>query len=1666
MADLTIQGEVVVTSEKAESAFDRVAGKADRMASEIAGAAGKAGQAVDGIGAGAEKGAERFTRAEARMRDSIRRSTQELQLLGKTASEKLEFNIGTKGLDATKFAPYLEQLKQAERAHQIATGSLDKMGVSAGQTRAALAQLPMQFSDIVVSLQGGQAPLTVFLQQGAQIKDAFGGAGNAAKALGGYVLGMVNPLTLAAGAVATLGLAYYQGSKEADAFRRSLVMTGNAAGTTAGEMQAMAAKISMSGGTQGNAASVLAQLAGTGEVSRANMVKFGEVVVAAERNIGTAVEDTVKHFAELGKSPVEASLKLNEQYRYLTASVYEQIRALRDQGRQTEAANLAQNTYANAMASRAAELKVSLGYVERAWLGIKDAAKGGWDAMLNVGRQDTAADQLAKARADLEARQSRGPLNEGTRANWEKGNDSLRQQIAALTEVERLEKRNAEASARKVAANEAGRRFADMEYEARSKQQKLEAAITKIRTDGLAAKKSEAEIQRVIEFEKAKSEYKDSGAESAIKREQSAYANLIASIKTKIEQNDEELRFSGRLTEADKLRIKLMAELDAGSKTLTAAHKAEAVAQLAKLGAQEREMVIRKQTVALYVEQAAMADEVAQAYAAESKAREQGMLAVYDYGRGIKESNDALAYELSLVGQSERARERAMAQYRIELDLKRQIEAINKNTGFSAADRERETGKAQGSARNALAGVDARLALDGLKELDAYLDPARAKDFGAALSDAFGEAGNSLAQLTNSFQDYVQQQAELGKMQERLAQSKGSISQAEYYKREQALASKSAQAQVNSYASIAGAAKGFFKDHSKGYQAMEAAEKGFRLMEMALAVESMTKQLFGINAVTAATVAGEQIKTQATVSGVGVEVAANQIKGQSDAVVAVTNQAKGGDPYTAWPRMAAMAAAMAALGFAVAGGSGSSSSAVREERQKSQGTGTVFGDSGAKSGSLGNAFDMLEDSAKMELRYQSGMLASLRNIENAMSGVANAVLRTVGITSGNGVGVYEGVLSTNKGDPIMNALGLGGLDRLGTNLPLIGGVIGKLQSLWGKTKQEITDSGLVINGMVADLAAGLGFGQYADVTTTKSSFFGLSKSKKSKTIFGDLDGDTSEALGRVFAGLSSTLQMASGAFGKDADAVSQQIAKTIINIPRTSLRDLKGDELTDAISAVISAAADKMGKRVIPGLADFQRVGEGYFETIVRVSAGIESADYALEKFGISAIAYSKIASKQGDVAAEIFRDSVTKFEGAGSGMAQIIAGITGSVDDLADSYKGLLGVRNSLKSVGARGFDPSFDLLRGAGGLEALQDGLDNYLEGYFSETEQFTAASARLSEQFAQMGIRQPPTIEAFRALVSGLDLTNAASAQLFGKLMTVADAFYDVANAVEESKRALKEAFDDVAGDWLDGEALRSYRAGRISESLMDVGLSISPEQILGASVDQFKAMYYAIDQTTMAGREQATALLGVWDVYKEMNAAAEQAKAAWQGVADSIVDEIKRIRGEIVGKGAHGLTQAQAQFAIATAQARSGDQTAALSLPELSRTVLDLAKQNAKSALELKTYQAQIAASLLETTKGFGTSFGIKVPSLAVGTAYVPGDTLAQLHKGEAVIPAAFNPFTAGASKSEEETRALLAQLVDENRTHASAIARLNSRVAKVLERWDSDGMPANRLEGVA
>ena len=87
----------------------------------------------------------------------------------------------------------------------------------------------------------------------------------------------------------------------------------------------------------------------------------------------------------------------------------------------------------------------------------------------------------------------------------------------------------------------------------------------------------------------------------------------------------------------------------------------------------------------------------------------------------------------------------------------------------------------------------------------------------------------------------------------------------------------------------------------------------------------------------------------------------------------------------------------------------------------------------------------------------------------------------------------------------------------------------------------------------------------------------------------------------------------------------------------------------------------------------------------------------------------------------------------------------------------------------------------------------------------------------------------------------------------------------------------------------------------------------------------------------------------------------------------------------------------------------------------------------------------------------------IPAFDVGTNYVPQDMIAQIHKGEAIIPAAYNP--AGGNdpqRLERLVEALTAEvqrLREEQRAGHSAIASNTSKGAKVLDKWDQDGMPA-------
>lgn len=392
-----------------------------QTATSVGTSMGGIGQSATAAGAKADKAAQATVRSQKAWLSQVENTVIAYKAAGDAATA-YELRAQAKGVPESVYGPKIAQLRQlaaAEKAASAAaaaaadaaaaaaakaTPQLNAMGMSAKATANAMRQVPAQMTDIVVSLQGGQKPLSVLFQQGGQLKDMFGGAGNAARALGTYVLGLVNPFTIAAAAVGTLGLAYYQGQKEANAYSLAIIGSGNAAGTTVGQMQGMAAAISKAtGATQAAAADAVAQFAAGSNASATQLQAFATVAIKVQRTLGTAVGDTVKQFAELGKDPVAASVRLNETTNYLTLSLYQQIKALEDQGRTTEAATLAQKAFADAMSNRADNFSANLGTLERAWLTIGDAAKNAWDKMLDVGRASTPESKIEELQARLKA---------------------------------------------------------------------------------------------------------------------------------------------------------------------------------------------------------------------------------------------------------------------------------------------------------------------------------------------------------------------------------------------------------------------------------------------------------------------------------------------------------------------------------------------------------------------------------------------------------------------------------------------------------------------------------------------------------------------------------------------------------------------------------------------------------------------------------------------------------------------------------------------------------------------------------------------------------------------------------------------------------------------------------------------------------------------------------------------------------------------------------------------------------------------------------------------------------------------------------------------------------------------------------------------------------------
>lgn len=256
------------------------------------------------------------------------------------------------------------------------------LGVSAGQTAQAMRQLPAQFTDIFTSLQGGMPFFTVLVQQGGQIKDSFGGVEPALKGVSSALLGMVNPYTVAAAAVGVLVYAWYDAEKQQEAYTKALVLSRNEAAATTLTLVTLAQNTSDAlQVTAGAGEEAAVAIGANGKIAAENMQAVANAAVAMKEITGQSIEETVALYAKLAEDPVKYAAELNEKIDFMTVALYEQVKALQEQGRNQDAATVITRASAGETDMALARVRASQNPVIQGWKAIWSEATKAWGAM-------------------------------------------------------------------------------------------------------------------------------------------------------------------------------------------------------------------------------------------------------------------------------------------------------------------------------------------------------------------------------------------------------------------------------------------------------------------------------------------------------------------------------------------------------------------------------------------------------------------------------------------------------------------------------------------------------------------------------------------------------------------------------------------------------------------------------------------------------------------------------------------------------------------------------------------------------------------------------------------------------------------------------------------------------------------------------------------------------------------------------------------------------------------------------------------------------------------------------------------------------------------------------------------------------------------------------------
>lgn len=356
-----------------------------------------------------EAGAAKVETLSRRAAEAIQRATDRQVADNNRFIASIQRQVDTFGLSGTALLAYeaklrgvtasadpliakLNDLKAAQASVNNQAAATGFKAITEGAATASHATAGMTRELIVLAHEASQGNLKRFGGSLLVLSEYSQSAQAAIRSLAG-------PVGIVAAGLGLFALAMYEGAKASDTLRKSLILTGNFAGQTAGSFEAMTHVVAdATGATLGKAASALQALVSTGEIGPRELQKMAEATVKLEELSGKSADEIAKDFARMAEAPTKWAAEANKAYNFLTLPQYEYIKRLEEQGHKEEAEMEVVNRLNEHFGKKIPEALTGLGSALREGALLWDKF---WHSLLHEGAPETIEDKLASVEKNL-----------------------------------------------------------------------------------------------------------------------------------------------------------------------------------------------------------------------------------------------------------------------------------------------------------------------------------------------------------------------------------------------------------------------------------------------------------------------------------------------------------------------------------------------------------------------------------------------------------------------------------------------------------------------------------------------------------------------------------------------------------------------------------------------------------------------------------------------------------------------------------------------------------------------------------------------------------------------------------------------------------------------------------------------------------------------------------------------------------------------------------------------------------------------------------------------------------------------------------------------------------------------------------------------------------------